>query len=89
MTETAMLVSNPLSGERRAGSVGFALPGVELRLGDADEILVRGPNVFRGYWRRDEATRAAFVDGDWFRTGDIGAVDSELRCHRCSIPIGV
>lgn len=94
MTETAMLVSNPYEGDRRAGSVGFPLPGVEVRLvdgadaepgaasGSADgvapaaEIEVRGPNVFRGYWERPEATADAFRDG-WFRTGDLGTVDPD------------
>ena len=77
MTETAMLVSNPYEGERRPGSVGFPLPGVEVRLeGDPAEIQVKGPNVFSGYWERPEENTAAFVDG-WFRTGDLGAIDPE------------
>jgi malonyl-CoA/methylmalonyl-CoA synthetase len=76
LTETVMNASNPYDGERRAGTVGFALPGVEIRLGDNDEILVRGPNVFPGYWEQPEATRAAFVDG-WFATGDVGAFDDD------------
>lgn len=90
MTETAMLVSNPYEGDRRAGSVGFPLPGVDVRLtasspdgaGSPDatdgaaEIEVRGPNVFAGYWQRPEATAEAFRDG-WFRTGDLGEVDPD------------
>jgi malonyl-CoA/methylmalonyl-CoA synthetase len=81
MTETIMNVSNPYDGERRAGTVGFPLPGVDVRLdpdggGDSGEILLRGPNVFPGYWRRDDATRAAFEDG-WFRSGDIGVFDAD------------
>jgi malonyl-CoA/methylmalonyl-CoA synthetase len=78
MTETLMNVSNPYEGERRAGSVGFPLPGVELRLGNGDEgeILLRGPNVFAGYWERPQATAESFVDG-WFRTGDLGGFDSD------------
>jgi malonyl-CoA/methylmalonyl-CoA synthetase len=64
-----MNISNPYVGERRAGTVGFPLPGVSSRIVDG-ELYVRGPNVFAGYWRRDEATRAAFVDG-YFKTGDI------------------
>jgi malonyl-CoA/methylmalonyl-CoA synthetase len=81
MTETLMNISNPYGGERRAGTIGFPLPGVSVRIvdeagatlhdGEAGELLVRGPNVCAGYWRRDDATRAAFTDG-WFRTGDIG-----------------
>ena len=85
MTETLMNVSNPYDGERRAGTVGFPLPGVEVRLGAGDEILVRGPNVFPGYWERPDANAAAFADdgngdGDgapWFHTGDVGAFDDD------------
>jgi malonyl-CoA/methylmalonyl-CoA synthetase len=69
MSETIMNISNPYEGERRAGTVGFPLPGVSVRLLNG-EIYLRGPNVFAGYWRRDDATREAFVDG-WFKTGDI------------------
>lgn len=76
MTETIMLVSNPYDGERRAGTVGFPLPGVEMRLApDSGEVLVRGPNVFAGYWRRPEATEEAFDEEGWFRTGDLGECD--------------
>jgi malonyl-CoA/methylmalonyl-CoA synthetase len=85
MTETVMNVSNPYDGERRPGTVGFPLPGVEVRLdsgaasvdGIGGEILLRGPNVFPGYWRRDEATRDAFDDDGWFRSGDVGAFDDD------------
>ncbi len=88
MTETIMLVSNPLEGERRAGSVGLPLPGVELRLGDDDEIQVRGPNVFGGYLEAQAGKAAttgtapgtaarAFTPDGWFRTGDVGAVDAD------------
>jgi malonyl-CoA/methylmalonyl-CoA synthetase len=81
MTETIMNISNPYDGERRPGSVGFPLPGVQVRIVDAEgrdaadgetgELHLKGPNIFSGYWRHDEATRAVFVDG-WFRTGDLG-----------------
>ncbi len=75
MTETVMLVSNPYDGERRAGTVGIPLPQVDVRLAEeTDEILVRGPNVLRGYWERPEADLESFVDG-WFATGDVGEVD--------------
>ncbi len=84
MTEIGMALSNPLSGERRPGFVGTPLPGVEVRLvddagrgvapGTAGEIEVRGPGVFREYWRRPDATAAAFRDG-WFRTGDVAVVE--------------
>jgi len=65
MTETFMTLSNPYVGERRAGTVGFPLPGISVRIDDG-ELFVRGPNVFAGYWRRPDP----FVDG-WFRTGDL------------------
>jgi len=70
MTETIMNISNPYVGERRPGSVGLPLPGVSVRLSETGEILLKGPNVFAGYWKRDDSTRDAFVDG-WFKTGDI------------------
>ena len=75
MTETVMNLSNPYDGERRPGSVGFPLPGVEMRLVDG-EILLRGPNVCSGYWRDEAATAAAFIDG-WFRTGDVAEIDAD------------
>jgi len=80
MTETLMTIGNPYDGERRPGTVGRPLPGVEVRIvgpdgrdvleGETGELLVRGPAVFSGYWRQPDATAAAFVDG-WFRTGDL------------------
>jgi malonyl-CoA/methylmalonyl-CoA synthetase len=92
MTETVMLVSNPYDGERRPGAVGQPLPGVEVRFarddgsfvdletaasdGAAGEILVRGPNVFDGYWERPASNVSAFVDG-WFRTGDLATVSRD------------
>ncbi|MCW2777172.1 MAG: AMP-binding protein [Frankiales bacterium] len=78
MTETLMNVSNPYDGERRPGTVGLPLPGVELRLADGtDEVLLRGPNVMRGYWQRPEATAAAFTEDGWFLSGDVGAHDPD------------
>jgi malonyl-CoA/methylmalonyl-CoA synthetase len=84
MTEIGMGLSNPLEGERRPGYVGRPLPGVEIRLvgedgrpadeGEPGEIQVRGPTVFREYWRRPEETAAAFHDG-WFCTGDMAVVE--------------
>ena len=81
MTETLMNVSNPYDGERRAGTVGRPLPGVDVAIRDehgvavpddvGGELWVRGANVCAGYWQRPDATAAAFVDG-WFRTGDLG-----------------
>ncbi len=76
MTETLMNVSNPYDGERRPGTVGLPLPGVELRLAEGtDEVLLRGPNVMSGYWQQPEATAAAFTDDGWFCSGDVGAYD--------------
>jgi malonyl-CoA/methylmalonyl-CoA synthetase len=77
MSETVMLTSNPLRGERRAGSVGLPLPGVSVRLGEGDGVEVTGPNVFAGYWERPEANAEAFTADGWFRTGDIGELDSD------------
>jgi len=70
MTETMMNISNPYAGERRPGSVGTPLPGISVRIDDTGELHLKGPNVFAGYWKREDATRAAFIDG-WFKTGDI------------------
>jgi malonyl-CoA/methylmalonyl-CoA synthetase len=76
MTETVMLVSNPVGGERRPGTVGLPLPGVEVRLaGEPAQIEVRGPNVFAGYWQRPDANAEAFTHDGWFRTGDLGELD--------------
>ncbi len=83
MTETGMNLSNPLNGERRIGSVGLPLPGVDARIvnpensqllpdGEIGEVQVRGPNVFKGYWRQPEKTSASFTADGWFRTGDLG-----------------
>ena len=88
MSETLMSTSNPLAGERVGGTVGFALPGVEARIADAGgaqqqgevgEIEVRGPNVFRGYWRMPDKTAEEFTDDGFFRTGDLGLMDGEGR----------
>jgi len=71
MTETLMNISNPYDGERRPGSVGVPLPGVSVKLADDGEVLIKGANVFAGYWQREEETRAAFDEDGWFRTGDL------------------
>jgi len=77
MSETVMLTSNPLHGERRAGSVGLPLPGVEARLGEGGAVEVTGPNVFGGYWERPDSDRESFTADGWFRTGDIGELDPD------------
>ncbi|MEO8152957.1 MAG: malonyl-CoA synthase [Rhizobacter sp.] len=89
MSETAMLTSNPYNledGERRGGTVGFALPGVGLRVrddkgdacpaGEVGNIEVEGPNIFSGYWRMPEKTKEEFTADGWFKTGDVGKVDA-------------
>ncbi len=86
MTETNMNTSNPYEGERRAGTVGLPLPGVELRVmdgarevpqGEIGVIEVRGPNVFQGYWQMPEKTAEELRPDGWFITGDQGFVDDE------------
>jgi long-chain acyl-CoA synthetase len=76
LTETTAPATVNLATKSKIGTVGPALPGVGVRLADDGEIEVRGINVFKEYWRNPEATAAAF-DGDWFKTGDIGAFDTE------------
>jgi len=78
MTETVMLTSNALD-DRVPGCVGRPLPGVQVRLGEEGAVEVNGPNVFRGYWERPEATVEAFTDDGFFRTGDIGTLDDDGR----------
>jgi malonyl-CoA/methylmalonyl-CoA synthetase len=82
MSEAGMITSNPYDGERRGGTVGFPLPGVDLRVAGADDaplpagepgaVQIRGPNVFAGYWRMPDRTREEFTADGWFRTGDVG-----------------
>ncbi len=92
MTETNMNTSNPYDGERIAGTVGFPLPGVSLRIADPENgtllatndigmIEVKGPNVFQGYWRMPEKTKAEFRDDGFFITGDLGKVDDRGYVH--------
>jgi malonyl-CoA/methylmalonyl-CoA synthetase len=76
MTETLLTLSNPLVGERRAGSVGFPLPGVRARVDDDGALWVRGPSVFAGYWEKPAANAECLRDG-WFRTGDVVSVDPD------------
>jgi malonyl-CoA/methylmalonyl-CoA synthetase len=73
MTETLMTISNPYEGERRPGTIGFPFPGVDVDF-DGEEILVRGPTIFDGYFERPAATAEKLVDG-WFHTGDLATVD--------------
>lgn len=88
MSETLMITSNPYDGPRVAGTVGLALPGIEVRVwgddggapaGQAGMVQVRGPNVGPGYWRRPDATAESRTDDGWFITGDIGRLDDRGR----------
>ena len=81
MTETGMITSNPYDGARLPGSVGFALPDVSLRIEGAQPgvLEVKGPNVFKGYWRMPEKTAEGFTADGYFITGDIGTIDNEGR----------
>ena len=92
MTETNMNASNPYDGERRAGTVGHALPGVEIRITDPESgavlapgeigmIEVRGPNVFQGYWRMPEKTAQELRADGFFITGDLGRFDADGYLH--------
>ncbi|WP_037315347.1 malonate--CoA ligase [Ruegeria halocynthiae] len=92
MTETNMSTSNPYDGERRAGTVGFPLPDVELKVTDPDTgetlpqgeigmIEVRGPNVFQGYWQMPEKTAAELREDGFFITGDLGRMDQDGYVH--------
>lgn len=77
LTETSPVVTNNTREHHRAGSVGRALPGVAVKISADGEILVKGPNVFRGYFNDEQKTRAVFDAEGWFRTGDIGALDQD------------
>jgi malonyl-CoA/methylmalonyl-CoA synthetase len=92
MTETNMNTSNPYDGERVPGAVGHALPGVSVRVTDPETgktlgpehigmIEVKGPNVFKGYWRMPEKTRSEFRDDGFFITGDLGKIDGAGYVH--------
>jgi malonyl-CoA/methylmalonyl-CoA synthetase len=92
MTETNMITSNPYDGDRIAGTVGFPLPGVSLRVADPESgatvpqggvgvIEVKGPNVFKGYWRMPEKTAAEFRPDGFFITGDLGEIDARGYVH--------
>ena len=85
MSEAVIITSNPLDGDRVAGSVGFPLPGVELRIdaggegGETGVLQIRGPSVFQGYWRMPEKTAEEFTADGFFITGDVGRQDTDGR----------
>ena len=92
MTETNMNTTNPYVGERRPGTVGFALPGVELKVcnpvtgellenGEVGILEVRGPNLFQGYWNMPEKTAEELRDNGFFITGDLGMIDADGYLH--------
>lgn len=92
MTETNMNTSNPYNGERIAGTVGFPLPGVEVRVMDMEKctplphgqtgmLEVRGPNVFKGYWNMPEKTKEELRENGFFITGDLGLIDERGYVH--------
>ncbi|MGE5690246.1 MAG: AMP-binding protein [Pseudomonadota bacterium] len=76
-TECAPSIASNTRAARRSGTVGRPIPGVDVRLGGEGEILVRGDNVTHGYWGDVEATRAAFTEDGWYRTGDLGELDAD------------
>jgi len=94
MTETGMNCSNPLHDERRIGSVGHPLPGVQVRIveaesretlpdGEIGELEIRGPNVFKGYWGQPEKTAESFSADGWFKTGDLGLREKDGYITLC------
>jgi malonyl-CoA/methylmalonyl-CoA synthetase len=94
MTETGMNCSNPLRGERRIGSVGRPLPGVEVRIVHSEtgkplsdrgigDVQLRGPNVFKGYWKQPDKTSASFSTDGWFKTGDLGYLEADGYLTLC------
>ena len=94
MTETGMNCSNPLRGERRIGSVGKPLPGVQVRIvesetdsilpaGEIGDVQLRGPNVFKGYWQQPEKTSDSFSADGWFKTGDLGFLEADGYLTLC------
>lgn len=81
MTETSPIISVNKVGHNHPNTVGPALPNIEVRLGEGDELQVRGPSVMKGYWNREEATKAIFTEDGWLRTGDVCTIypDGNIR----------
>ena len=77
ITEGGIVVSNPYDGPRQPGRVGYPLPGVEVRLGEQDEVLLQGGQIFQGYWRNPKATEEVFTADHFLRTGDVGEIGED------------
>ena len=77
ITEGGIVVTNPYDGPRQPGRVGQPFPGVEVRLGELDEVVIKGGQVFTGYWRNPQATAEAFTSDGFFRTGDVGEIGDD------------
>lgn len=77
ITEGGIVVTNPYDGPRQPGRVGLPFPGVEVALGELDEVLLKGGQVFQGYWRNPKATEEAFTANGFFRTGDVGEIGDD------------
>jgi len=77
ITEGGIVVTNPYDGPRQPGRVGVPFPGVEVKLGEKDEVLLKGGQVFRGYWRNEAATKEAFTWDGFFKTADVGEIGDD------------
>ena len=77
ITEGGIVISNPYDGPRQPGRVGIPFPGVEVKIGDKDEVLLKGGQVFKGYWRNESATKEAFTPDGFFMTGDVGEIGED------------
>jgi malonyl-CoA/methylmalonyl-CoA synthetase len=77
ITEGGIVVTNPYDGPRQPGRVGYGFPGVEVKLGEGGEVLLKGGQVFRGYWRNEKATEETFTPDGWLKTGDVGEIGED------------
>ena len=77
LTETSPVVSTNTFDVFKAGSVGKVIDNVQVKLGDDKEILVKGPNVFKGYFKNEEKTKESFTEDGWYKTGDLGEFDPQ------------